>query len=43
MGGPVPVDSKKVDLTIDGIKTSMYEQIPNEVELVKRCLKCIRM
>ncbi|MDE6767336.1 MAG: recombinase family protein, partial [Eubacterium sp.] len=36
MGGPVPVGFKKVDLTIDGIKTSMYEQIPDEVELVKK-------
>lgn len=36
MGGPVPVGFKKVDLTIDGIKTSMYEQVPEEAELVKR-------
>lgn len=36
MGGPVPVGFKKVDLTLDGIKTSMYEQIPEEVELVKK-------
>lgn len=36
MGGPVPVGFKKVDLTVDGIKTSMYEQIPKEAELVKK-------
>lgn len=36
MGGPVPVGFKKVDLIMDGIKTSMYEQIPEEVELVKK-------
>ena len=36
MGGPVPVGFKKADLTIDGIKTSMYEQIPDEVRLVKK-------
>ncbi len=36
MGGPVPMGFKKVDLTIDGIKTSMYEQIPDEVETVKK-------
>lgn len=36
MGGPVPIGFKKVDLTIDGIKTSMYEQIPEEAELVKK-------
>lgn len=36
MGGPVPVGFKKVDLTIDGIKTAMYEQISEEAELVKK-------
>ena len=27
---------KRVDVTIDGIKTAMYEQIPEEVEVVKK-------
>lgn len=36
MGGPVPVGFKKTDLTIDGIKTSVYEQIPEEAELVRK-------
>ena len=35
MGGKIPVGFKKVDLTIDGIKTGMYEHIPEEVEAVK--------
>ena len=36
MGGPVPVGFKKIDLTIDGIKTSMYEQVPEETTLIKK-------
>lgn len=36
MGGPVPMGFKRVDVTIDGIKTAMYEQIPEEVEVVKK-------
>ncbi len=36
MGGPVPIGFRKVDLTIDGIKTSMYEQVSEEAELVKK-------
>lgn len=36
MGGPVPVGFKKVDLIMDGIKTSMYEQVPEEALLVKK-------
>ncbi|MFR5876367.1 MAG: recombinase family protein [Eubacterium sp.] len=36
MGGPVPVGFKKIDITVDGIKTSMYKQIPKETELIKK-------
>ena len=35
MGGKIPVGFRKVDLTIDGIKTGMFEQIPEEVDAVK--------
>lgn len=36
MGGPVPIGFRKTDLIVDGIKTSVYEQIPKEAELVKK-------
>ncbi len=36
MGGPVPIGFKKTNLTMDGIKTSMYEQIPEETELITK-------
>ncbi len=36
MGGPVPLGFKRADLIIDGIKTSVYEQVPEEAVLVKK-------
>lgn len=36
MGGPVPLGFKRTDLIIDGIKTSVYEQVPEEAVLVKK-------
>lgn len=36
MGGPVPIGFRKKDIVIDGIKTSMYEQVQDEVKLVEK-------
>lgn len=35
MGGRVPYGFRLKDAVIDGIRTSMYEQVPEEIEIVK--------
>lgn len=35
MGGKIPYGYKRVPITIDGVKTSMYEQVPEEAAEVR--------
>lgn len=35
MGGRLPVGYRKIPITVDGIKTSMYEQNPEEIPIVR--------
>lgn len=35
MGGKIPYGYRKVPVTIDGVKTSMYEQIPEEADDIR--------
>ncbi|MEZ3421288.1 MAG: recombinase family protein [Eubacterium sp.] len=36
MGGPVPVGFRKTELSINGMKTSVYVQVPEEVRLIRK-------